>query len=63
MAETTIVGDVNCTSKFGNVGEPSCGVKIDHLVGFILTYGNFEIPNASLTDFDTTYILLLRSTH
>jgi len=62
MAETTIVGDVSCTSKFGNVGEPSCGIKIDHLVGFILTYGNFEIPNASLTDFDTTLAYLQAST-
>lgn len=47
-----IIGNVNCSKKFGNVGQPACAVKLDHLVGFILTFDGFEIPNAKLGTFD-----------
>ena len=46
-----IIGEVNCSSKKGNVGRPACAVKLDHLVGLVLTFDGFEIPNAKLGSF------------
>jgi hypothetical protein len=53
-----IIGNVNCANKFGNVGQPACAVKLDHLVGFIMTFDGFEIPNASLDSFDNALAYL-----
>lgn len=53
-----IIGNVNCANKFGNVGRPACAVKLDRLVGFIMTFDGFEIPNASLDSFDNALAYL-----
>ena len=59
----SILGNPNCSTKFGNVGTPSCGFGIEYLQGFVLTEDSFSLSAANLADFSTALGVLQAATY
>ena len=58
----TIIGVPQCSTKWGNTGQPACDIKIDHLKHLLIHFDGFEVPDAEIDSWNATLEALQEAT-
>ena len=59
---STIIGVPQCSTKWGNTGQPACDIKIDHLQHLAIHFDGFEVSDSDLDDWNNVLAALQQGT-